>query len=356
MAVPSKYQAKEVLNKVLNSGEDALNVDLSDSVTVTVDSEFPAAAAITDNFANPTTTSAMSMLMGWDTSTWDRVQIGDGTAASALRVTISTNDSHFGAVGAASDVDGVIHGQLRYIGAGVDTVETSANAIQTAVEAVNQAAEGTISSTTQRVTIATDDDGVAHLATIAGAVSTQMQVDVVAALPAGDNNIGNVDIVTLPASTNTIEVVGDAAEDAAVAGNPVLAGGRYDSTARTLDDGDVGALALDPSGALYTREYLGQAGSILVTGTSNAVTTGVSGTKFVAIQFLEDTTFDTGSTGLVASTTGLWPDDANASTTIDGDGGAVTGSEVFPQGMTIFGRWDGFKLDSGKVIGYLGYV
>ena len=356
MAVPSKYQAKEVLNKVLNSGEDALNVDLSDSVTVTVESEFPAAAAITDDFANPTTTSAMSMLMGWDTSTWDRVQIGDGTAASALRVTISTNDSHFGAVGAASDVDGVIHGQLRYIGAGVDTVETSANAIQTAVEAVNQAAEGTISSTTQRVTIATDDDGVAHLATIAGAVSTQMQVDVVAALPAGDNNIGNVDIVTLPASTNTIEVVGDAAEDAAVAGNPVLAGGRYDSTARTLDDGDVGALALDPSGALYTREYLGQAGSILVTGTSNAVTTGVSGTKFVAIQFLEDTTFDTGSTGLVASTTGLWPDDANASTTIDGDGGAVTGSEVFPQGMTIFGRWDGFKLDSGKVIGYLGYV
>ena len=28
---------------------------------------------------------------------------------------------------------------------------------------------------------------------------------------------------------------------------------------------------------LYTREFLGQAGSILVTGTSNAVTTGVSG-------------------------------------------------------------------------------
>jgi hypothetical protein len=43
-----------------------------------------------------------------------------------------------------------------------------------------QAGEGTISATTQRVTIATDDDGVAHLATIAGAVSTQMQVDIVA--------------------------------------------------------------------------------------------------------------------------------------------------------------------------------
>lgn len=61
-----------------------------------------------------------------------------------------------------------------------------------------QAGEGTISANTLRVTIATDDDGVAHLATIAGAVSTEMQCDIVGALPAGDNNIGNVDIVSLP--------------------------------------------------------------------------------------------------------------------------------------------------------------
>ena len=47
----------------------------------------------------------------------------------------------------------------------------------------------------------------------------------IASIAAGDNNIGNVDIVSLPASTNTIEVVGDAAHDAAVAGNPVRVGG-----------------------------------------------------------------------------------------------------------------------------------
>lgn len=43
-------------------------------------------------------------------------------------------------------------------------------------------------------------------ATVAGAVSgTEMQVDVVAALPAGDNNIGNVDIASaIPAGTNAI--------------------------------------------------------------------------------------------------------------------------------------------------------
>ena len=41
---------------------------------------------------------------------------------------------------------------------------------------------------------------------------------------------------------------------------------------------------------------------------------------------------------------------------VDTDGGAVADSVTFPQGMTIFGRWSGFKLASGKVIGYIGYV
>lgn len=45
-------------------------------------------------------------------------------------------------------------------------------------------------------------------------------------------------------------VAGAAAEDAAVAGSPVLAGGRYDSAARTLDNGDVGAAAIDAAGRL----------------------------------------------------------------------------------------------------------
>ena len=43
-------------------------------------------------------------------------------------------------------------------------------------------------------------------------------------------------------------VNGLAAEDAAVSGNPVLIAGRYDSSARTLDDGDAGTIALDAAG------------------------------------------------------------------------------------------------------------
>jgi len=94
---------------------------------------------------------------------------------------------------------------------------------------------------------------------------TELQVDIVAALPAGTNaigklasntgvDIGDVDVLSLPASTNTIEVVGDAAENAAVAGNPVLSGGRYDLTPRTLGDGDVGAIALDADGAVQVAD------------------------------------------------------------------------------------------------------
>ena len=45
-----------------------------------------------------------------------------------------------------------------------------------------------------------------------------------------------------------LEHVRRAAEDAAVAGNPVLTGGRYDSSERTLDNGDAGALALSAQG------------------------------------------------------------------------------------------------------------
>lgn len=50
------------------------------------------------------------------------------------------------------------------------------------------------------------------------------------------------------ADASGLQVQGAAAENAAVAGNPLLAGGRYDSSPRTLGNGDVGALALNVAG------------------------------------------------------------------------------------------------------------
>ena len=408
MAVPYKYQAKEVLNKVLNSGEDALKVDI-DNVTldgsqlsVDIDKENDSIVIFSNTAADGSGTNTVPLVDAAGHTQVDIVSsaLPSGGATAANQSTI------------IGHVDGV-ETLLGTIDSDTDAIKTSLGNIDNAVDGnylnVNmnlagsdaQAGEGAISATTQRVTIATDDDGVAHLATIAGAVSTQMQVDVVAisaqsdgtyigdikfgeslpagsaaigklaansgvdigdvdilSIAAGDNNIGNVDIVSLPASTNTIEVVGDVAENENASGNPVLVGGRYDSpgddnaSLRTLGDTDVGALALDPTGAVYVREALGQAGSCFVSGVA-AVTAAYG--KFVAIQFLEDSVFNS-TDGLVATDTQRWPDDTSAATDVSSSNTAAVGSQVFPQGMTIFGRWDSFKLASGAVIAYIGNV
>jgi hypothetical protein len=95
---------------------------------------------------------------------------------------------------------------------------------------------------------------------------------------------------------------------------------------------------------------MGQAGSVLAK--TDAVT-AVSGV-FVAIQFIEDSVFESGSTGLVAETTQLFPDDTGTGTSVSASGGAAIDSVTFPQGMTIFGRWTAFELASGVAIGYVG--
>lgn len=88
-------------------------------------------------------------------------------------------------------------------------------------------------------------------ATALSALETITVAALTAALPAGDNNIGNVDIVTLPAlpaGTNNIgdvdvltiaagvivEVQGDVAHDAAIAGNPVTVGMEARATDRAV--------------------------------------------------------------------------------------------------------------------------
>lgn len=119
-------------------------------------------------------------------------------------------------------------------------VKLSLGADGAAVDA--EAGAGAVSTAVQRVTLASDDPAVTALQLIDNAISgSEMQVDIVAALPAGTNAIG------------TVTAVGAAAEDAAASGNPVLVGGRYDSSARTLETGDAGALAVNASGQLLVE-------------------------------------------------------------------------------------------------------
>jgi len=93
------------------------------------------------------------------------------------------------------------------------------------------AGAGAVGANTPRMTLASDDPAVAHLANVV-------------------TSLGVVD--DWDDGADRCRVAGAAAEDAAAAGNPLLAGGRYDASERTLDAGDAGALALSAQGWAMT--------------------------------------------------------------------------------------------------------
>jgi len=96
---------------------------------------------------------------------------------------------------------------------------------------------------------------------------------------------------------------------------------------------------------------LGQIGSILA---KQDAITAKDGHVIVAIQFLSDSVFESGATGLIAETEQLYLDDTGTSTSISTSGGNAIDGVTFPKGITIFGRWTGFELNSGTAIAYVG--
>ena len=289
MAFP-KFQTKEVLNKVLNAGEDGLNVDLADSVTVTVDSEFPAASAISDNFANPTTTSAMSMLMGWDTSTWDRVQIGGGTQAAALRVTIASDSSGVlsvddngstltvdvasggiasgaiasGAVASGALASGsVVDGAMVTLGAKADAKSTATDTTSiTAMQVLKQISASTQETATDTGTIDADTnaikghvDGIETLIT-----STNSKIDTLDAVQ--DNALTKLGEIETTNNANQVLLgtIDSDTNETKTALNNMLYG-----TAVAITAVDGGSNQDIETGATYEALYIGVGGDVTVT-------------------------------------------------------------------------------------------
>lgn len=153
---------------------------------------------------------------------------------------------------------------------------------------------GTISLPTGAATAALQTSGNSSLTTIAGAVSgTEMQVDVVAALPAGTNNIGDVDVLTVPAPLN---VVGGGTEAAA--------------QRVTIASDSTGVLTVDDGGGALTVDWA---------GTAPPIGAGVEATALRV-------TVATDSTGVLSV------DDNSASLTVDvpavATGGATPGKLI----------------------------
>ena len=379
MAFP-KYQSKEVLNKVLNSGEDALKVDI-DNVTLKTEGSDITVEVHTDKAEDSMLIFANTNKAGSGTSYVPLVD-SDGhlqvdAVSSALPSGAATSDNQSTIIGHVDGIetlitstnskidtfDAVLDNILTKnteIDTVLDTIKVDTEAIETAVELLDNAIDGS-QMQVDVVAISAQSDGT-YIGDIKFGESLPAGSNAIGKLAANSGvDIGDVDVTSLPASTNSIEVVGDAAEDAAVAGNPLLAGGRYDATQRTLDDGDAGALAIDPSGALYTREYTGQDGAVYTTASSDAIKPP-TGKAFVAVQMLEDTTFDS-TGGLISVTATKWFNTADAAgdladgseSTAEGSGGKqISNSVTFPQGMTVFGRWNEIDVNSGSVIAYIG--
>lgn len=61
-----------------------------------------------------------------------------------------------------------------------------------------------------------------------------------------------VDVISGPTGASALQMQGAAAGNAAAVGNPVLTGAKYNASAPTFDDGDVGELQIDASGYLRT--------------------------------------------------------------------------------------------------------
>ena len=256
--------------------------------TITIDGTVTANLGTTDNAVLDAIAASLALLDN-SIASGNELQVdvvaalpaGDnniGNVDIASSVTLSVNSHAVTNAGTfATQIDGDALTALELIG---DAVGTDGSAGPSKCISIG----GTLSGVIQEIKV--DSQGAIHSYLVAG-------TNAIGKLSANSGvDIGDVDVTSLPASTNTIEVVGDVAENANAAGNPVLIGGRYDSSARTLGNTDVGALALNASGhVLMDIVDGGQLDALL--DTIKVDTEAIE----TAVELLDDTIGTDGSTG-----------------------------------------------------------
>ena len=99
MSIPTHIndlESEKFVESTVTTGQTAVAIVNPDGTNVGASvelSEFPAAAAASDTFANPTTTSVMAMNMGWNGTTWTRIVTGAGAVNTGVqRLTLASDD------------------------------------------------------------------------------------------------------------------------------------------------------------------------------------------------------------------------------------------------------------------------
>ena len=177
MADVRKYQTDELLNKVLNSGEDALKVDI-DNVTLTTEGGDVAIDVALDKANDSITIYSNTSKDGSGTS---YVPLVDAAGHTQVDIVSSALPSGGATAANQATIIGHVDGVETLLG----TIDSDTNAIKTAVELLDNAVDGNylnvnaniagtdfvggagaVAAGVQRVTLASDDPAVTDLAAI----------------------------------------------------------------------------------------------------------------------------------------------------------------------------------------------
>jgi len=258
MAFP-KFQTKEVLNKVLNAGEDALKIDI-DNVTL----DGSQLSVDIDNANDSIVIFSNTVADGSGTNTVPLVD-----AAGNLQIDIVSSALPSGGATAANQstiighVDGLetlitsTNSKIDTLDAVQDNALTKLGEIETTNNA-NQVLLGTIDSDTDAIKTAVQ--------ILDNAISgSEMQVDVVAALPAGSNTIGVVDLGSTDNAVLDAMVVDLAEIEVATEASQAALEKMLYGTAVAITAVSGGSNQDIESGATYEALYIGVGGDVTVT-------------------------------------------------------------------------------------------
>ena len=306
MANGIKYQAHEILNKVLNSAETGLQVDIVAGAEYAEDAAHT--SADTGNFILGVRNDTLAALGGTDgdyvpfqmnSSGALFVDIADGgqldTIIDTLETTLTAIETDAAAIEVLLTAANVDHAANEAL---LPTIDADTGAIKTAVEIIDNAISGS-EMQVDVVAISAQSDGT-YIGDIKFGESLPAGSAAIGKLAANSGvDIGDVDVTSIVPGTGATNLgkAEDAAHSSGDVGVMSLAVRNDDVAALGGADGDYAPLQVNAAGSLYTVDATGEAGSILVTGTT-AVTSPYN-TKFIAIQFIEDSVFDSGNYGLI---------------------------------------------------------
>ena len=283
------------------TGTNPLRVDPTGTTTQPVSLASVPSHAVTNagTFVVQVDGTALTRLTDIETNTDAGAVVGNGLAATAQRVTLANDSTGIVALTTSTasigklasntgvdigdvDVTSVVPGTgATNLGKAEDAAHTTGDVGVMGLTVRQDTAAALAGTDADYQPLITDASGRLHVldansAAIKTAVElidnaiagTEMQVDVVAALPAGTNNIGDVDVLTIAAGDNNIGnvdivtmpgVVGTVADDGTTPGAPVMVGGsmkNFDGTTpgEVSAEDDVVRAIFDPN----RRQYVNQ--------------------------------------------------------------------------------------------------